>query len=337
MAVEMQPVPQESDSDDRGYSVKSVLPKLVLGMLLSTGAVYLLAQRIDVDRLLDLAGEIQLGSVMLAVVVYWCSLFLRACRWKVLIGKAPDVKLLPLFLAFLIGAGFNTLIPAKVGELFRMQISSRWLGMSRLRLAGGIFIEKCQDMLVLLGFFAAGIYVLANQSGDQALFEKVLTIAGVLIAGAAGGLFVLFVFYPRVLKRAKDNRVIGLFERFISGISGAVTTGILRNLALTIAIWAADLFTLWAILHAIQIDLKVLELMLLTGAYSFISLVPSAPVHLGTYQAAFVFVFAILGYSAESAFLGALLVQTGLLIPVTLFAVVVSLWFWKDFYKIRRL
>jgi uncharacterized membrane protein YbhN (UPF0104 family) len=324
------------DDEGRGFSVKRIFPKLAFGMLLSAGTVYLLVQRIDIERLADLAGEIHFTSVALAVLVYWCSLFARACRWKVLLGQAPNARLLPLFVAYLIGAGFNTLIPAKVGELLRMQISSRWLQMSRLRLAGGIFIEKCQDMLILLGFFAGGIYFLANQNVDPALLRKILSIAAVLLAGAVLGLVALFFFYPRLLKRMQGNGIALTIDRFVSGIAGALTTGIMRNLTLTFAIWAMDLSTLWMILHSVRVDLQILELMLLTGAYSFVSLVPSAPVHLGTYQAAFVFVFAILGYSAESAFLGALLVQAALLIPVTLFAVILSFWFWQDFFKVRR-
>ncbi len=336
MAVTMQTASSETDSEDKRYSVRRLLPKLALGSALSVGVIYFLSQRIDMQQLLGLAGNIQVSVIVLAVAVYWSSLFLRACRWKVLIGKAPEVRVLPLFSAFVIGAGFNTLIPAKIGELFRIQVSSRWLTISRLRLAGGIFIEKCQDMLVLLGFFASGIYVVANKTTDPALLTKVLVIASALLSAAALGLFVVFFFYPRLLRRAKSSGIVKLIDSFVAGISGAVTTGISRNLILTLGIWVADLATLWLILYSIQIDLKVLELMLLTGAYSFISLVPSAPVHLGTYQAAFVFVFAILGHSAESAFLGALLVQACLLAPVALLAVVVSFWFWRDFLKFRR-
>ena len=89
-----------------------------MGVALSLGLSAWFLHSVEWSALGDALSQVSLGPVVLACALLLGEFVLRALRWKVLLRPvAPEAKVQDLFVATVIGATANTLLPARAGEL----------------------------------------------------------------------------------------------------------------------------------------------------------------------------------------------------------------------------
>src|SRR5215472_15838854 len=102
-----------------------------------------------------------LGAAMLA---YMVNLALRAWRWRMILKPTAEVPYPAVARVLVVGYGLNTIMPARLGELFRAEFFKKTYGLPRVPVLTSIVVERLFDGLMVVGCLAIGL-VLAARGG----------------------------------------------------------------------------------------------------------------------------------------------------------------------------
>src|SRR5438270_5409998 len=186
-----------------------------------------------------------IALLLAAFGIYYLSFPLLALRWRLLLEnvgftKANGVEL-PKFWKLVeiifISWFANTIIPAKLGDLYRAYLLRQEAGVSATRSFGTVLAERLLDLTVLLLLFIPAIIISLHENlPPQLRIGLEITLAGVVVA--ISSLFVMRHFSKQIAKlipvRYRDH-----YNHFQEGTLGSfrrlpVLTG------LTIGVWACE-------------------------------------------------------------------------------------------------
>ena len=145
----------------------------------------LMAVSVPLERLWGVLAAADCRYVLLAAAVYFFSLALRAMRWSGVLaplGVFPWRRLYPLLV---MGQAGNNVLPARLGDLFRVWQLARREGVGSGAGLASLGVERIFDggALLLLSCGAAGVLLLAGAfAGDSALLRSAL-LALLALAG----------------------------------------------------------------------------------------------------------------------------------------------------------
>src|ERR1019366_2741564 len=255
-----------------------------------------------------------------AMVLYAVNLGLRAWRWQLILRSVAAISYPSVGRALLVGYGLNTLLPARLGELFRAEYLKKTCGLSRVWILASIIIERLFDAITVVTCLGLGLLLAAPTQQNAGILLSVLVTASILF-----GTIAIVAFYlsgqvmPRVLRRlsgvsAQLAMVQRGFEILRSGRIAAVV-------AFTLLIYVPDGLSLWCLVKAVGLTLGFADGLVLVGAASLSTLVPSGPAFLGTLQFAYALAIEFGGSSRATGIAAATLAQVCLLFPVAIAAV----------------
>lgn len=274
------------------------LPGLVLGLL----ATWALVTQLDLDSLLTSLRGARYGWLLPAFLLLLTGQLVRALRWRALLeGGLPAAR---AFHILNISYMANAFLPFRFGELARM-----WLvrpGLSSMRTAGSILLERLLDTLAVLILLAAALSVLpeAGESYRQAarlMLPLLLALALALyllarrraLARRLLG-WVLRRPLPGVLRRLP---LAAWLEALLDGLQPLTSPALLlRVLAWTLAGWTLSLLAsyLMMLIFYERADLAVAALAIVAAA--LVIALPAVPGNIGTYQWAVMLALAAGGY-----------------------------------------
>jgi uncharacterized protein (TIRG00374 family) len=262
------------------------------------------------------ANPIWVGA---AILCYAVNLSLRAWRWQIILRPVAVIRYQIVVRTLLVGYGLNTVMPARLGELFRAEFFKRSFGLSRVWGLTSIVIERLFDGLTVVACLGVGL-VLSARTGHTA---GVLTDA--LITGSL--LFGVILLTVLCLSGSAMSRVLSRFP-VLSTKMGMVQRGfeILRTwrtveiAAVTLIIYLPDALSLWFSVKAVGLGLGFTDTLVLVGAASLSTLVPSGPAFLGTLQFAYALAIEFAGGTRAVGIAAATLAQLCLLLPVAVIA-----------------
>ena len=78
----------------------------------------------------------------IAVAVYWTAIAIRVSRWRLLLSQTKLLTNRQVGRSLIIGYTVNNLLPARLGELFRVDFVRREYGVPRSAVACGSVILK---------------------------------------------------------------------------------------------------------------------------------------------------------------------------------------------------
>jgi uncharacterized protein (TIRG00374 family) len=281
--------------------------------------LYLALRHVHVSDLVDAVATVRAGWLILALCVYWMELAARVIRWRVLLLRTEaSVTLGNTTSAFIIGYAANNVLPAKLGELVRVDLISRLAGLSRMAALGTVLVERIFDILLILLMAAISLGMLvmpetlelARLRGGMVSLGAicaVLLVVGVTLGrnGVTNGRRI------RVAKHARLSHLVSGI-RILSNPAECV-----RILLLSVLIWTLNGLSMWLIVLALGISLSVPQLMLLLGVVGLAAVLPAPPAGLGVLQYAFTLVFGLLGMSSAIGLVASATVQVALLGSVT--------------------
>jgi len=260
------------------------------------------------------ANPIWIGAAMSAYAV---NLSLRAWRWQIILRPVASISYSSVGKALVVGYGLNAIMPARLGELFRAEIVKKDLGLSRASTLSSIVVERLFDGLTVIGCLGLGLLLATRQ--DMAALVNVLVIAsalfGVILLAAlclAGpGTCLSFVRSPRLSAQLMMVRQALHILR---------TRRIVAVALLTLFIYLPDTLSLWLIVKAIGLQLGFADTLVLLGAASLSTLLPSGPAFLGPLQFAYALVIEFAGAPRAVGIAAATLDQLCILLPMALIA-----------------
>ena len=278
--------------------------------------------------------RVQLGSVCsalahanpawvgAAIAAYWVNLSLRIRRWRIILQPVAAIPYRVVGRALLVGYGLNTIMPARLGELFRAEFFKKSYGLSRVWALTSIVIERLFDGLTVVICLGVGLFLAATPHQGKGIVIEVLTTGSILF-----GAILLSAFW---LSGPRMSRVFSRFpglaarvEMMRRGFAILRTWRTLEIAVLTLIIYVPDTLSLWFLVKAVGLVLNFADTLVLVGLASLSTLVPSGPAFLGTLQFAYALAIDFAGRPRAVGIAAATFAQICLLLPVALVATVI--------------
>jgi uncharacterized membrane protein YbhN (UPF0104 family) len=239
-----------------------------------------------------------------AIGTYYLAFPIRGARWRVLLQNSgePPARIPPLRdLSEIIYISWfaNSVVPAKLGDVYRGWLLRHVSGISWSHGMGTIVAERALDAIVLVvlmigtGFLTYGGVIAGAVSGGAGtcftgglmptspscflleLFALGAIMAVVLVIG-----LVLFARYGERLERFLPARVASIYARF----SGALVLSFgrfPRLLTLSVLAWAAEGAAFWLVGLALGFHLPLALVIFFSLLQAFITVIPLTPGGLG--------------------------------------------------------
>lgn len=301
-------------------TVTSRRAKTLLGFAIGAAFLYLAVRHANAADMVRIIESASPGWLSLAVLVYWLELGTRVIRWRALLSHTgKTVELGKTASAFIIGYAANNVLPAKLGELVRVDLISRLSGVPRMASLGTVVVERIFDILLILlmAGISIGLLVLPET------FDLARLRSGMTIIGASAALVVIVSVWLVRSGIGRGGEVAHtMHARLANLIHGIKILAIPRQwgrvLAVSLLIWGLNATAMWLIVFALGISLSPLQTLLLMGIVGLAAVLPAPPAGLGVLQYAFTLVFELLGEPGTIGLVASLAVQAALLGSVTL-------------------
>jgi len=299
--------------------MKVRLIQLVIGLACTVLFLAIAFYRVQlgaVSAALAGANPLWVGAAML---IYAANLTIRAWRWQVILRPVAAIPYSIVARALLVGYGMNAVMPARLGELFRAEFFKKTHGLSRVWGLTSIAIERLFDGITVVCCLGFGLLFAAAARPNARLLINVLMTGSVLFGGL---LIVAFCLSGSVMSRI-GRRFPGLSRHMAmvqQGFEILRTWRTLEIVGITLLIYVPDAFTLWFLVKAVGLTLGFSDTLVLLGAASLSTLVPSGPAFLGTLQFAYALAVEFAGGARALGIAAATLAQLCLLLPLAVIA-----------------
>ena len=297
-----------------------------LGLGFSAFIIYLLSKKINFNVALENLKGISILGVVLLISTYLSTFFIRALRWKLMFDD-KSVSYFTCLNSLVIGFAGNNFLPARGGELLRMEYFKRQSSINRITTLSSIFIEKILDGLVLVSF----LLIVANLDENLITNEWIKRL--ILFSTLLFSFFLILI----IIFRKFGNRLIKFLQsskKFIQSLAHLLrkvqdSTSFLRwnkntlfIFLLSILVWLIEGFVFVFALYIFQLN----EFALVAGYLSLVIvnfgiLIPSSPGYFGVFQGMTILSLLLFGVNKEMALSISILVHLCQYVPVTLWGV----------------
>jgi uncharacterized protein (TIRG00374 family) len=250
--------------------------------------IALVARNVNWSEAAATIGRSNILLVCCALAVYYATFPLRAARWARLLREGgADVRWRDLVRILLLGWFVNSIVPAKLGDLYRSYLVKRRFGISLSRTVGVVVAERLLDLIVVFGLLVVGGYIAFGRTVLPDLWVVYVTAAilGLLIAVGLVGVY------------AVGPKIARFFPREVRRIGRLFREGVLHSFralpfagGFTLIIWGAEAMRLMFVLWALGLELPASGIVFVAVATSLLTTVPLTPAGFGFVEIAMVYV-----------------------------------------------
>lgn len=286
----------------------AALSALMVGFLLTAvdwgHSLVLLRDGVSPLRLLPFA----LLAVGIALVYGW--------RWRMLLGRslAPRSALV----AALLCLGGNMFLPARGGDLLRLQFSHRTAKLPHAELVSRLFLEKVVDLMTIaaVGVIAA---LLLRDTLTRTSALSIMTVTGTALLAALAAVVATRFFAQTLTKWLRRAFLLARKPAFFDTHVAPMILDASQRLAvatllapalLTMAMWLLFYATSYmAAASFVGVSLTYPEALLVLFAGALGLMVPAAPSGIGTFHASVTSAFLLLQRTAAEGLLVATVIH----------------------------
>lgn len=298
---------------------------LAIGFGVSGLLLALVIAKTDIREAVDRARSASVLWLGLALLTKLSVVFVKRQRWGLLVSQFLPNRPRRMLRALLIGYFGNAVLPAKAGEVLRIQsFRKNNDGAAFSSVLASVVLERSIDGLVLVALFfvASSGFPLPPWVKGGALVTSTLT----------GALFVAILIMSRYFTLGQRVRGrVGSFlqrilTRFREGLKAARSPGVLLGCAgLTLGAWLVEVTGTYFALRAFAIDVSWLVGLIVVVVVAIGGAVPAVPAGLGTHQFLYLTCLGWFGVAAEKA-VGASVVTVFMMTTAFVLLGMVSLW-----------
>jgi len=288
----------------------------ILGLAFGAFLLWLTISQIDIGDAKSTLADARYRPMLIAVACYWFAIAIRISRWQLLLSQTKRLTYGEVGRSLIVGYTVNNLLPARLGELFRVDFVRREYGVARSAVLGSVIVERLADLIAAMALLGFGL-AFASFKGDISAIVLTALIAAAAIAAAIGGLSVVVFWRQHILRDRFRwlNERLEILTRSITALGPRIVTVVA---VMTVAIWTLEMLAVAFVMAGFGVFAAVADLSLINGAAAFSTLVPSAPGYVGSLQAAYVLTFTALGLEPAQGLLSATACQVILYGPLTI-------------------
>lgn len=296
----------------RIFNLRTIVSLLIGVVILGFGLSRLQVNLADTIRVIRSADW---RLMVAALVVYYTVFLFRALRWRgMLLNTGTPPAMVPSVgrLAEIIYLSWfaNSVVPAKLGDIYRAYLLRRRSAISFSKAGGTIVAERLVDLAVLL--------VLLGVSGLLSFHGKlpptimtVLEVSSAVVLVAGVGLLAMRQLDGTV-RRFVPRRFERIYAHFHEGVLGSFG-GYDWLVGLTVLSWLAEAGRLFLVTRAVGLVLSpgvlinALMIVFIALGAALLTAPPGTPAGVGYVEASIAYAFTLLGASPAVALSVALL------------------------------
>lgn len=267
----------------------------VVGLVVSAVALWLAFRGLHLDELLDAFRRANYLFLLPAAVLILADYWFRTLRWRIILAPTKKIPAQRLFPTLVVGFAANNVIPARVGELWRVWGVSQREGVSKSLALATLVVERVFDGFTLL--FLLAVFSIWQPLTGQARFMEYafLVLFGVILVG----LLMLLFLEPFTLRLAATlmwpipprfrTRALGMIRNFAQGLHSLRRPGMLGGIMGTsLLAWLCEAGGYFVLMQGFGLPLDPIRM---AGAAIFTLclinlgiLLPAAPGYVGTFE-----------------------------------------------------
>ncbi|MEX0812142.1 MAG: lysylphosphatidylglycerol synthase transmembrane domain-containing protein [Chitinophagales bacterium] len=301
-----------------------------IGILISIALVWYIVKSYDLRQSWEIITSTSPWLYFSMVLVYLSTFYFRTLRWKLMLLNISKLNFGLLIKSIVLGFAGNNLIPARGGELLRMEYFSKKTKIGRTTSFASIVLEKILDASVLLFFlFCANLLLearneaIANTIKLASLFvlPVVLTLVILRIKG--------HIFIHRI--QQNEHKIFKLLGSKLEEVYSALLflkfdRRTIQVIVLSLMIWLLEGLVFIIGIQSIGIDQLVFPIgMIALCIVNFGILIPSSPGYIGVFQAAILIALGSFGISETDSLAAAIIIHSSQFIPITLIGLMIFL------------
>lgn len=292
------------------------------GVALSVVFALLALRGVELDALDDALRAQDYVWVLPSGAVLAVGVLLRAWRWQLLFEPGARPAFRPVTSALMIGYLFNSILPARAGELARVLALGRRTGLSRAQVLATVVLERTFDVLVLCVLLVVAAPFLPPVDWLTAA-AALGGVAGLALAVAAVVVRRYGARAARILLRpvgwlpgVGPDRVDAMAGSFVTGLVGITVNRVTAAaLAVTAVSWLVLALSIWLLLLGTGFEVGFGMALLTLIATNLVLVLPSSPGALGAFEAAVVVALGAYGVERSEALSFALVLHALNLLP----------------------
>jgi glycosyltransferase 2 family protein len=266
-------------------------PQTFVSFGIAIAILWFVARRLDVD-LGAIGAQIRRANLWLlavAFVLWYGAFFVRGWRWGRMIqtaGFTPargfHLPATPGLAEIVLLAYFaNSLVPAKLGDLYRGYLLNRESGVPFSAGLGTILAERLVDaMMLVVVLGGAALVVFGTEMPSQA--RPALLLGALLIVVGVCGLAILW-FTRNAVIRFLPHRVQEAYARLQEAIFGSLRRPALV-LGIGVLLWLNDGMRVWFVAHSLDADISPPVAVLIAVMGALLTVIPFTPAGLGVVE-----------------------------------------------------
>jgi uncharacterized protein (TIRG00374 family) len=245
------------------------------------------------------ANYIWVIPMMISVII---TMVIRAARWRWLVRPVSSIPFKSLFASVMIGFMANNLLPARIGEVVRAVSLSHRHALSKSAVFATVVAERVFDSIGILIVFFVSLMII-DLPGE---LQKASIVAFILTIALLVFLYVLRIkteFAVRLITRpiklvsktlaSKAEAILGRFSGGLSILTSPASMGVI--VLYSIFLWAFTGVSGYLIFIAFGLYPKIWAALIVLFVTVLAVSLPSSPGYIGTYHAACIIAFDLIG------------------------------------------
>jgi uncharacterized protein (TIRG00374 family) len=307
---------------------RNALLRGALGIAVSAFAIFILVRSVDIAAGFAVLRTASLAWIGVMLVATTVDVGARGARWRTLLAPIAPLPYLRVLGYTYIGYLANNVLPARLGELYRSHALGEGEGISRTTVLGTVVVERVVDTVMVVAIASVAVLVLSVRGVmtsavllGLAFVSLLVIVLGLGIVAhrlpGAGRVAAIVERWPRILELARRLR---------EGLAVAGRPRILvAALAFSALAWAASTLTFLAAGQAVGVQLTIAQAALITSGVALVTIIPSGPGYVGTFELTVVGIAAGFGIPRDAAFALGLLVHLMILATTSIGGVIAML------------
>ena len=304
-------------------------------VLVLVGAA-LVFRGVDAHALGAALREVAWPTLGAALALNFVALALQGARWQALLRPVGDARFVPTTLALLSGFAASLVLPARGGELVRVEALARRSAVPRATLLGSLAADHLVNGVALLAPMTALVFV-----GGLPLWTRraaAIGVPAVLALGAAAwalathgaGLSDPSARGPQGRGRRAATAWRARLFALRAGLAGVRRPRALAvSTAWALAAWGVEVLVTHLTMLACGVDVGYAGAIVVLLAVNFALLAPAPPANLGSFEVGAVLALGSLGVERDRALAVALVFHALHMLPVSVAGAAVWLGYFR--------
>lgn len=305
-----------------------------IGIAISIVFLYFAVNKLNLGEFWSAIKTANYWWIFPGIAVYFVGVWVRAWRWHYLLKPIKKIPTKVMFPVTCIGYMGNNIYPARAGEVLRAVVLKRKEGVPVSASLATIIVERVFDAVVMLAFVFVNLPELAKvanfDSGLGGNIQQIAFIGMGLFLGALA-VFLLAAMFPvrtekiclwminRIVPIRFREKTSGIAIKFLEGLASLRSpANVLMVFVTSVIIWLLETVKYWFVMHAFTFTVSFFALMLLNGIANLVTIIPSSPGYIGTWEASTKAVLLAYGVPGGEALGYAIVLHIALWLPITL-------------------